>query len=450
MKSLLPFIFRFSSSFFSILTNFIVARHLGLDTFGIYSSMLSLTFLINIITDWGFNAYGSQMLARIGEQSLKINFIRQALQIKLFLSGLFSLVYIIIVAIFYKNSFYYYLGTPIILFSFLNPEWVARGLLLPEIASYRQLFFSLSCLGVFAILYFSGANKYFIFFSYSTINIISFSAIFYFINRKLNFSISDVLVKIKIDLSFIRETRTYFYGYLFNNAIYVCGVLFLSIVSAPIVAGEYASYYNLFSTLVAPVVITYGLFAPKYHLINSKFFYKSYYEVLMCILVCGVIFYSNGAFFYKSFYPSSKGFSFNSGINTLACIVFCLYCFENMFVVKFILENNPKKYLFSNLLAFILGIICYIILFFLNKINVLSCFGVLIVMQVSTLLNSILTDISSLSHLKNWNIFIFISLAFCIILLQYLTNSFIWNLVLSAIVLLYCAFYAWKILKKLY
>ena len=94
MKSLIPFIIRFSASFLAVFTNYIIAKHLGIGVYGIYASMLSVTFLINTITDWGFNAYGSQMLAQLNTTNQKNNFVLQVLHFKLFLSVFFSIFYI--------------------------------------------------------------------------------------------------------------------------------------------------------------------------------------------------------------------------------------------------------------------------------------------------------------------------------------------------------------------
>ena len=142
MKSIIPFVVRVISSLLAVVSNYILARHLGIAVFGIYSGMLSVVFIINLITDWGFNSYGSQMLAQQQESS-KSMFITKALSFKITLSIVFSFFYLIFCFVKFGGNWYYLLGTPLILLSFLNPEWICRGVLMPHLASYRQLIFRL-------------------------------------------------------------------------------------------------------------------------------------------------------------------------------------------------------------------------------------------------------------------------------------------------------------------
>src|SRR4051812_44877835 len=137
MKSLIPFAARFISAVLAIVSTFYLTRILGVQLFGTYSAMLSATFFFNLFTDWGFNLYGAQMLAGQANNFERGKFLIQAISLKAILSLVFSGLYLVMSMFFFENTFFFLLGLPIILFSFLNPEWVCRGVMLPHFVGYR-------------------------------------------------------------------------------------------------------------------------------------------------------------------------------------------------------------------------------------------------------------------------------------------------------------------------
>lgn len=449
MKSLIPFIIRFSASFLAVFTNYIIAKHLGISVYGIYASMLSVTFLINIITDWGFNAYGSQMLAQLSTTSQKNNFVQQVLHFKLFLSIFFSILYVLFCIVFFKQPLYYLIGTPIILFSFLNPEWVCRGLLLPHMASYRQIIFSGLNIIIFYLLYRFSLPQYLVFIGYTFNMVISFYTIVWLLRHKIYFNVFKRKALLSLpSFGLVKNTSVYFYGYLANNVNYVLGILMLTLFSTSSEVGIYASYYNIFTTLVAPIMITYGLFAPKVHTIKAKVFYNNYFLVICCILVAGIVFYVNGAFFYNLFYP--KSFAFNSKTNTLAACVFVLFCFENLFVVSAILDSKPAIYFRSNAIALVVGITFYIFFIITKNLTAQTCLICLVIIQSSMCLASLVIYKNLIAFLNNRIILSFFLGAIILLVVNFLNISIYVTLCLSFLLLLFGAFNVFKVLKNLY
>lgn len=449
MKSLIPFIIRFSASFVAIFTNYIIAKHLGISVYGIYASMLSIVFLINIITDWGFNAYGSQMLAQLTTTTQKNDFVQKALHLKLFLSVIFGFSYMLFCITFFKQPLYYLLGTPIILFSFLHPEWVCRGLLLPHMASYRQIIFSGLNIVIFYLLYRFSLPQYLVFIGYAFNTILSFYIIVWILKDIISFNIFKGKTVFTLpSFGLVKNTSIYFYGYLANNINYVLGILMLTLFSNSSEVGVYASYYNIFTTLVAPIIITYGLFSPKVHVTKPNVFYTNYFLVISCILVAGIVFFVNGAFFYHLFYP--KSFAFNGKTNIFAACVFVLYCLENLFVVSAILDSKPAIYFRSNAIALSVGIVFFSFFIVTKNLTAQTCFVCLISIQSTMCLASLVTYKNLIAFLNNRIIFGLFLVASILLLVNFLNVSIYFTHCLSFFLLMFIAFRIFKVLKHMY
>ena len=361
-----------------MVSNYILARHLGIAVFGIYSGMLSVVFIINLITDWGFNAYGSQMLAQQQESS-KSMFITKALSFKIVLSIFFSVIYLIFCFVKFGSNWYYLLGTPLILLSFLNPEWICRGILMPHLASYRQLIFSVFNICCFALVYFLRLPKIMVFLLYGFSMISSCWMILMLVKKHLPFRLLDTQ-GVFDNKEILKNTSMYFYGYLVNNVNYTGGIIVLTIFSIPETVGAYSSYYTIFSTVVSPIIIVYGLFAPKVSSLPAQQFYTKYFKTVINVLAVGTILYINGGILYGLFYP--KTFLFNHVTNILVSAVFVMYCLENMFTVNAILVNEPKIYFRINLLGLVVNALCFCYLIASHNLSAQSAFISLLVSQV--------------------------------------------------------------------
>lgn len=447
MKSILPFLVRFSASFFAIFTNYIVAKHLTLHLYGVYSSMLSLTYLFNIFTDWGFNSFGSQMIAQLNSYSKRNLFITQAISFKILLSVIFSIVYLIFCFYTFERNSYLLFGLPIILFSFLNFEWITRGFLLPELSSYRQLLFSFLNIAIFYFIYYFKLPKYLMFIFYSFNVIFSHTYLYLIFAKKQRTTfLNKRLLRPKFE--FVANTSLYFYGFLINNLNYLMGAVVLTFFSTPNNVGLYASFYNLFSTLVAPVVIAYSLFSPKFHLLTNEQYFSKYFKVISFLIVSGIIFYINGRFFYNLFYPNS--FIFKSNINILMCGIFIMYCLENSVNINYILDRNPKKYFIVNVIGAIIGITSFSFLIIYKTLNVESALFTLLFIQLAMFLISMLEYKHLARYFKSKQTYMLLCAIIGLFCLSIFDVANITILILSGITLAIAGFFTFNELKNLY
>lgn len=446
MKSIIPFIVRVVASFLAVISNYILAKYLGKAVFGIYSGMLSVVFIINLITDWGFNSYGSQMLAQQNNKEEKSLFVTNVISFKLLLSIFFSVIYLGICLIKFTDNWYYLLGTPLILFSFLNPEWICRGFLMPQMASYRQLIFAIANILFFSAAYFLHLPSIVVFILYSFNTIISCSIILFFVKKDFPFKLFNTK-NVLNNRDIHRSTSMYFYGYLLNNVNYTGGIIVLTFFSIPEVVGTYSSYYNIFSTVVSPIVIVYGLFAPKVATFAKNQFYSGYFKTIISVLAIGVVFYINGGILYKIFYP--KAFVFDSAINYLAAGVFVMYCLENLFAANAIFSNKPKVYFTINLVGLLANAICFCYLIATKNLSAQTAFASLFISQVIMFFSSLYSYSNLLKYFLNKETLAIVTLLIILGIIQ-VAHLAILIYVLSAIMLVWMGLRTFYLIKNLY
>lgn len=381
MKSIIPFAARVISALIAIISTYYLTRILGVELFGVYSAMLSATFFFNLFTDWGFNLYGAQMLAGFPTHQEKESFLKGVLTLKLILSVIFSLVYFIMALFVFKNGLLYLLGLPLILLSFLNPEWVCRGTMLPHFVGFRQLIFSgLNIIGFILIFY--AKFPPILGFILNTLNtILSFLIIIAGIKRKTKLSFTTAPFKELNPMKLLKRSSLYFYGFLLNNMNYVSGVILLAIFLNSKATGAYSSYYNILTNVITPVVITYSLFAPKLAVLNDEGVLKKYYTVIGYIILAGFVFFLNFKFFYNLFYPSS--FTFQPEITIIVALVFVFFCAEYLFVINSIFLNEPKSYFLINLLGLVINFSLSFYFIFSKQFSVYNSYVCLLLSQIA-------------------------------------------------------------------
>lgn len=386
MKSIIPFAARIVSALLAVISTYYLTRVLGVEQFGVYSAMLSTTFFFNLFTDWGFNLYGPQMLSAFGSRAEKEGFLKDAISLKIVLSILFSCIYFLMAVFVFKNTLLYLIGLPLILLSFLNPEWVARGIMLPHFVGYRQLIFSVLNVTGFIVIYFAKIPGYTAFFLYTLNTIVSFLIVIIAIKkRKLQFSTAPF--KTVRPYVLLKNTSLYFYGFLVNSLNYICGVILLEVFLSSRATGVYSSYYNILTNVITPVAITYGLFAPKFGTEINKDLLTRYYKIIGYVVLAGIVFFFNFKIFYNLFYPSS--FNFEPSISTVVALVFVFYCIEYLLVIHSIFLKEPKSYFKINLLGLSVNIACNFYFIYSNQFSVRNSFICLLISQVSMCLYAI-------------------------------------------------------------
>jgi O-antigen/teichoic acid export membrane protein len=377
LKSLIPFLNKVITSFLAVITNYVVAKHLGIEDFGIYSSVFSLTFILNLFSDWGINLYGPQRLAN---SLKKEEFIVTANSFKFALSILCTLLFLLI-SLFQKNYTFFLVSIPLVAFNYLNPEWVAKGMLHPHIASYRQLVFSILNLVLVLLLHYFKASSFFIIIAYVTSTLISYLifALYY-----KSYGIFKINLKLPI-FRFFKDTKTIFFGFLLNNLIYSLGIILLNnFGSSGKEAGVFSSYYSIFTNVVAPIMIVFSLIAPLVDSTNgssTKKYFKIFNQLILLFIVIGIVFYTYNNLFYNILFPSS--FQFNDELNKISSLNFMLFCVEQLVVAKFILVNEKRRYLIINIIGSSIFIITWFICL-ISNVNI-SAKTVMLIMAISQL-----------------------------------------------------------------
>ncbi len=388
MKSLIPFAARLISAVLAVISTFYLTRILGVQLFGTYSAMLSATFFFNLFTDWGFNLFGAQMLAGTVNTSEREKFLIEAVSLKVILSVVFTCVYLVMAISFVENTFFFLLGLPIILFSFLNPEWVCRGVMRPHYVGYRQLILSLLNVVAFILIYFAKLPGYLTVALNTANTLVSFIIIIFLLKKGKFLPIQPLKIRAANYLTLLKRTSLYFYGFLLNNLNYTAGVIILEIFLHSRATGLYSSYYNIFSNLVTPVIITYSLFAPKMAILPDKTLLTRYYTIIAYIVLAGLFFFLNFKFFYEFFYPRS--FNFDSKITLVVALVFIFYCFEYLFVIHSIFIKDALSYLQINVVGILINFSIVFYLLYSHRLSVQNSFLCLLMSQVGMTLFAII------------------------------------------------------------
>lgn len=387
------------------------------------------------------------MLAASAGDVEKQSFLTEAVILKIVLCVILSLLYLGFVIFVFHDEFLYLLGLPLILFSFLNPDWVCRGLMLPHFVGYRQLIFAVANIIGFIFLYHSKLPHFLAFVIYTANTIFSFLIVISFITPKLKLPIKLVDFKNSTPSKLLKRTSFYFYGFILNNINYTAGVILLDIFLDSQAAGSYSSYYNIFTNLVTPVVITYNLFAPKIDGITDKALFKKYYATMCYILLGGCLFFLNFKFFYTLFYPSS--FTFQPQVTVVVALVFAFYCLEYLFVINSIFYRQPKSYFLINLFGIVINIVGNFYFIYTHQFSVRNSFICLLLSQV----------VMSAVGINRWPKTIFFfplkDLCFClfsllIVLFIYFHLPVICASVISVLILSVATFRVVSLLKNLY
>lgn len=438
MKSILPFVVKILTSLLAVFTNYFVAKHLGIEYFGVYSSILSLTFILNLFSDWGINLYGSQLIATAADKS---KLIATGNTFKFFL-GIATTVFFVLFSLFQKSHLDFYLvSIPLVFCNFLNPEWVAKGVLEPHIASLRQLLFStLNFLFVLIAVYFNlPLNFIILIYVFNTI----FSYLYFGLRyKKLSFFKINLKLPIR---DFFKNTKLYFVGFLLNNLIYSLGLVLLNSFSNNLQSSIYSSYYNIFTNVAAPITIVFGIIAPIYKKGNIKTI-SDYYNCVMLIVILGLIFYTFNSWIYNILYPSN--FEYRSDLNIFSTIYFVLFCLEQMFVFKLLLDENKKKYLNSNLIGIITLVFLWCLLLIFNgSIEAKHAMIILIICQLAMIFYSL--DIKSFfKNISTSNLILFSITLVCFITKATLPITFL--IIICLILFVLVCINAIKIIANIY
>ncbi len=446
MKAIVPFAAKLITSILAVVYTYYVSKHLDKEFFGTYSSMLAITFVLSLITDWGFNVFGSQMIAQKLSHSEKIEFIHEAIYTKFWLCVFCSIIYLVI-CLFSSNGLYYLMGLPILFFGFLNSEWIARGLMQPQVAGYRQLIFSILNVCIFYLIYYFNFPKLINFIAYSLNSLISFLIIIPLIKNEINFSAFFKSKQFVLKNIRVKTTSIFFFGYVLNNLVYTSGILLLTFLSTDTVVGTYSSFYNVFATVIAPAAIAFSLFNPKKHVLSDNEFYKNYYLVMLSVILFGIVFYLKGDLFYHVFYP--KNFEYNTQLNVFAAIAFVLYCIENMFVVNTIFNNSPKKYLKINLLGLSVLLISWFIFYSSNQVSAISAFKALVIAQAAMIVFSFFYYPKLAYYLKGKKLFSILLLICLAVVINFQFNGLLQYFLLATVALL-AVIKTYPIIKNLY
>lgn len=447
MKSIIPFVIKIITSAIAIYTNMLLAKLLGLQYYGVFNSMLSVVFVIGLITDWGFSSYGAQLLAQKITKEEKILFINHSFSFRIILSVFFSLCYAIFCYLHFKQDIFYYLcGIPIILFNFLNPEWICRGIFRPDLASYRQFFFTLLNLASYFVIYKFLLPKYLSFLLYSANTLISYFIIIRNLRNVIhfNFIISTEWRELKL---FFNKTSIFFLGYLVNNVFYTLGIIFLALFVSNAETGIYSSYYTLFSTLTAPIVITYTLFSPKVNELSNIFFWNKYFKVILNICLAGTVVLLFGEKLYSFFYP--KEFVYKQEYNFLTVGIFICFCFEALFILTLIINNRPKLYFRLNLLGLCINLTGLSIIMYTNVLNAYNALFTLLSTQVIIIILAFILNKGLLKYLLNYDVIAFL-ICTCIIVIAMYLNIPIVYYATSILGMIYAAVSTVYTLRKLY
>src|ERR1700744_293637 len=122
----------------------LIIKKLGLNYYGVYAIIISVTNLLVVVLDFGFSYSGTNMIAKIKDDSKKIS---EYFSI-VFFSQLYMLiiVFVILLILSFQKNFqgygaYFLLCVPMLVGYVLNPGWLFQGFEVSHINAFINIFF---------------------------------------------------------------------------------------------------------------------------------------------------------------------------------------------------------------------------------------------------------------------------------------------------------------------
>lgn len=237
------------------LVNVIIARHLGVSDFGVFMFALSFVSFFSIIVDFGFSSFVIKNISQ--ERNLVDRYFFNIVFLKLLISILFFLIFLLPFIYFIDSSLFLLLSLSFVYSVFLSFITFLRAIL-RSLHEFRFDFWVqfLSSLFLIVCILFLIANtdKVAVFlFGYIIFSVFSFLIYFLFFIKK------NLLKKLNFDFSLqkkiFKSSSFFFLSTMSVFLYYYMDVFLLYLMKGEFEVGIYSAAYRILALLIAPVAI---------------------------------------------------------------------------------------------------------------------------------------------------------------------------------------------------
>lgn len=446
MKNLSLYFAKIFTTLSTFIFNIYLAKIADLEYFGVFNLLLNFTFLFNLISDWGFSTYGPSELSKLNDGKEVHFYLSNILTFRLFLCIVCSLLYLLLIFSFYDNYLLFLgFGIFLILLNFLNVDWIARGTGNYSISSLRQIINALLNVVSVVMIYILSLNIIWVYITYTTSIIFS-----YFISIKLlNKHNIKLSLKVKKGISELRitflNTKFAFLGILLFNVIYSLNLPILTLFGNKYEASLYASYYAIFSSLSAIVLITQDVFFPHFSIERKEPFIESYSFVIMLGAFIMVLIVLLLPLYYNLLYP--KSFKLEKSIYLMICFLCVLFSFRLLFAHSLILVKSYQLFYQINLIGIVAYISILIFLIIIQKFNTTTAYLSIVLAELLIVCISLKKYIVSFKTIQRS----FMMFIFSVIVILIINMVSHYSIFINVVLLIIClAFFIRNTLKSLH
>ena len=383
MKNFSLFISKVVTSASTVAFNIYLARIAGVEYFGIFSLFLNLTFIFGLLADWGLSVYGPLELNSCTSAEEKHKYISSVFNFRLGITMLSAVIYTAVILIFYPAYFGLLIfGVLVLAGNILNLDWVLRAHGKFGIVSFRLIFNAIVNLVLAAVIYYLDADVMYLFLSYCVSLALSFglSTFYMYRHRIWKYEASPVRQVWHDGRNIIRKTRSAFKAVLISNLVYSLSIPLLTLFASATSSSLYASYYTLFSTVVALVIITQDLFIPRYRRESEKQFFSSYGKVIYSGSICILLALVAIKYYYHLIFPET--FLLNLTTIQLVALLGFVHGYRLMHIHRFMIRGEYRSYLNYNVFSLLLFLVSTAVFIGTGNYNENTAFASLLMAEV--------------------------------------------------------------------
>jgi O-antigen/teichoic acid export membrane protein len=410
----------------TLIVTVFVAKVSGVEFFGVFNLLLTLTFILNLVSDWGFPMYGpAEMNAHVSPEE-KRTYLDKVNHFRFGLSLAISVIYLVCLLLFYRHYFHLLVwGVLIVSSNFFNSDWVSRGYHLNEVSAIRQVVNAILNLVFVISIYYFKLPVISVFITYS-VSIVTSYLVGVILLQKRNgntyFAFRGWSFMFRHFPEVFTKTKYPFLGLLLFNIVYSLNVPLMAKFSLPYEASLYSSYYTIFSSAAALLLITQDVYLPQFRHDAKQLFFSKYSTVLAVASLMFIIVLLLIPFYYQYLFPAS--FRVDDRLTSLF-VLLAFFFFLRIFIVNSaLLTNEHKKFYMSNVVGFISYAVYSVVMIVTGSVTAINCVAGLLVSEAMVIAAMLILNSANLKVFLNWKIGLLAVATIILLFLSYISPQY--------------------------
>lgn len=356
-----------------LLSQVLMARLGGAEGYGVFSTMMGMVLLANGLADFGVPLNGPKRLIA-GETQWVAN--AQSLRRSLSIAS--AAIYAVACFVFYKAyAFWLILGLPLVLFQFLQIDWIFRATQLHAQAAMRQMMQSILVVASLALLAYGEVSWWWSLLAVATVAPITY-LIYWHKGGEWRYA-SPLWLPHK---ALFREQSQVFTGQLAHQATYALPTLALLPFGGAAANGILASHYLLFTSLGGFSLITIDLFMARKGHIAAEYARWMWLVSLPAFLGIAL-----GGLYYPLLF-SGRGLAWQSQLIWPLLAVVAVHTARLIQLNGFLFRGDTASYRNLGLIALVLHLCAWVVMvtFFKVNLNATTALWLLVMSEAAMLI----------------------------------------------------------------